>query len=184
MYNHVYQLTHDMDCFFVLNGTPVHIATNGGIVPSSLGTVSEMQANQTQVAQMGRRFNFSLNKEFLSTLDAGEFPSREDILSLDLKTRSFEELFENSEYQDIPFHWKVYSHSFAEMATKGFWSFDRTGELRVDFDYYTLIAWPTDANAENKTLLGPRFEIPCCREWYKRPYLEGIELFGPLEMMK
>ena len=29
MYNHVYQLTHDMDCFFVLNGDATHIATNG-----------------------------------------------------------------------------------------------------------------------------------------------------------
>ena len=50
MYHYDYQATHDMDCFFLLNGTPIHVATNGGFVPSAWGIVSEVRAMQHAVA--------------------------------------------------------------------------------------------------------------------------------------
>ncbi|MBP5638768.1 MAG: hypothetical protein J6X55_04790 [Victivallales bacterium] len=164
-----------MDCFFVLNGTPVHVATNGGIVHARLGTVAELKANQNMVARMEGRFRFSLNSGFLSTLDAEDFPSREELGGLGLKEPLFETLFENTEYSDVPFHWKVYSHSFVEMARKGFWSFDRIGEGRFGLDDYMLVAWPADMSIENKSLIGPRFEMECCEDWPRGPVLKGVE---------
>lgn len=177
MYNYAYQLTHDMDCYFVLNGAPVHVASNGGIVSPKIGTVAELQDMQTQVAQMEGEYKYSLNIPFLSSLDVEDFPSREDLLYLNDEDIPFEHLFNNEEYEIIPFHWKVYCHSFVEMARKGFWSFDRIGKWRYGIDDYMLVAWPSDQNVENKRLVGKRFEMESCKDWPRMPYLNGREWF-------
>lgn len=166
MYNHVYQLTHDMDCFFVLNGDATHIATNGGMVPAKLGTVEELRVIQTKVANMERAFGYDLNMDYLSTLQAEDFPSQQELADVGKGENLFESLFENDEYRDIPFHWKVYSHSFVEMARKGFWSFDRVGIMPNGMDVYMLIAWPK--YSDRKALLpcvGHEFKLEDCNLW-------------------
>lgn len=166
MYNHVYQLTHDMDCFFVLNGYATHIATNGGIVPAKLGTVEELRAMQTQVANIEGTLMYGLNTDYLGTLQADDFPSRQVLEDVGKELNVIKDMFGNDEYSDIPFHWKVYSHSFVEMARKGFWSFDRVGVMPNGMDVYMLIAWPT--YSEKKTLLpriGHQFELRDYNLW-------------------
>ena len=49
MYSTAYQVTHDIEYFFVLNGYPTHLASNGGILPGKLGTISELQNVQMAV---------------------------------------------------------------------------------------------------------------------------------------
>ena len=65
MYNHDYLVTHDLDCFFVMNGAKTHIATNGGIVHPKIGTVEELRAMQTQVANIEVIFLYSRLQIFL-----------------------------------------------------------------------------------------------------------------------
>lgn len=158
MYNHIYQLTHDMDCFFVMNGYPIHIDTNGGIMPARLGTVEEIRAMQTQVANMKEEYDFVLNTGYLNTLNIEDFPSEEELRQLDVELPLYDRIFSNDTYSNIPFHWKVYSQSFAEMARNGFWSFDRMGQTDDGVDVYVLVARPTDVKLEGKPMVGYRFE--------------------------
>lgn len=186
MYNHDYQLTHDMDCFFVLNGIPVHIATNGGIVPTKLGSVEELQSMQRNVANMEGSNKFGLNTSYLFTLNAEEFPSQEDLSRIDVDKQAFGTLFNDSEYSNIPFHWKVYSHSFVEMAKKGFWSFDRIGETPNGIDMYVLVAWPTNIKEGETIHIGHQFVVDIDDDWCKNAglnrYWELIEIINVAKM--
>lgn len=161
MYNHDYLVTHDLDCFFVMNGAKTHIATNGGIVHPKIGTVEELRAMQTQVANMEGTHDFFLNSGYLSLLEASDFPSQEDLMRLDLDNRQlFErELFEGTEYAELPFHQKLYCSSFVEMARKGFWSLDRVGIMPDGTDAYMLIAWPKGENDSDGIEVGHSFSL-------------------------
>lgn len=63
----------------MLNGDATHIATNGGMVPAKLGTVEELRVMQTKVANMERAFGYDLNMDYLSTLQAEDFPSQQEL---------------------------------------------------------------------------------------------------------
>lgn len=170
MYNHDYLVTHDLDCFFVLNGIRTHFASNGGIVHPKIGTVDEIRAMQSQVANMEGVLKFKLNTEYLSSLSEEDFPRQEEIDEIirgDERTVYDFSIFEGSGYADIPFHWKLYSYSFAEMASKGFWSFDRVGVMPYGSDAYMLVAWPAEKQIGNRTAVGHQFELDyfgdyCC----------------------
>lgn len=161
MYNHDYLATHDLDCFFVINGNRTHIATNGGIVHPKIGTVEELRAMQTQVANMEVTHDFFLNRGFLSLLEVSDFPSQEDLMRVDLDDRRLFErdLFEGTEYADLPFHQKLYCSSFVEMARKGFWSFDRVGTMPDGTDTYMLIAWPKGDKVSDGIEVGHKFTL-------------------------
>lgn len=165
MYNQIYQLTHDMDCFFVLNGIPTHFASNGCIVPSKLGTIEELREMQVSVAKMDGCCGFELNWGYLSRLNAEDFPNEEDMKIDELDNPIKGRLFGDTEFQNIPFHWKLYSHSFAEMATKGYWSFDRIGEDEKGRDQFVLIAWPKDKKKKVKKPVCNHFIIDSFSGW-------------------
>ena len=162
MYNHAYQLTHDLDCFFVLNGCQTHLASNGGIIHPKIGTVAELREMQSQVANMQGSHKFKLNTAYLSTLDAADFPNPQEIArladesELSLFDNSF---FSESEYAEIPFSQKLYSNSFVEMARKGFWSFDRVGTMPNGIDAYILVAWPDNTETSNNVIIGHQFYL-------------------------
>ena len=177
MHNHAYQLTHDMDCFFVIDGHPIHIATNGGLVSSKLGTVEELIEQQTVVAKLECSFEYELNIGFLESLSAEDFPTREELADKDRESLYFEGLFENEQYHNIPIHWKLYSHSFVEMAKKGFWSFDRVGDNEDGTDMYVLVARPKYNGTKNRIKVGRQLYY----DWYR-----GWPIYfpwGPLPLM-
>ena len=177
MHNHAYQLTHDMDCFFVINGHPIHIATNGGIVSSKLGTVEELIEQQTIVAKLKSSYEYELNTAFLATLVAEEFPTREELADIDRESLYFEGLFENEQYHNIPYHWKLYSRSFVEMAQKGFWSYDRVDGT----DMYVLVAGPKNTETENKIKVGHQFLVEPYWGWLMPLYLGYLPLMDIIE---
>ena len=159
MHNHAYQLTHDMDCFFEINGYPIHIATNGGIVSSKLGTVEELIEQQSVVTKLEHSFDYELNTAFLESLSIEDFPTDRDFAEIDREFLYFDGLFENERYHNIPFHWKLYSHSFVEMAKKGFWSYDRVDVNEYGTDMYVLVASPKYNGTKNKIQVGHQFFI-------------------------
>ena len=162
MYNHDYQVTHDLDCFFILNGNRTHIASNGGIVHPKIGTVEEIRAMQSQVAKMEGARRFVLNTEYLSSLSEEDFPRQEEIDELmnGNESPAYDyNIFEESGYGNIPYHWKLYSYDFAEMAGKGFWSFDRVGIFPNGLDAYMLVARPSETQTENRVEIGHQFKV-------------------------
>ena len=162
MYNHDYLVTHDLDCFFVINRNRTHIATNGGIVHPKIGTVEEIRAMQLQVANMEASPKFVLNTEYLSSLSEEDFPRQEvmeEIIGKRENSAFNNSIFAESGYEDIPYHWKLYSYSFAEMARKGFWSFDRVGIMPNGADAYMLVAWPSGIKTGNSVEVGHHFQL-------------------------
>ncbi len=185
MYNHDYLVTHDLDCFFVLNGNRTHFASNGGIVHPKIGTVEEIRAMQSQVANMEGTIKFKLNTEYLSSLSEEDFPRQEEIYEIirgnDRPLYDFG-IFNGSEYADIPFHWKLYSYSFAEMAMKGFWSFDRVGAMPYGSDAYMLVAWPAEKQIGNRVEVGHQFELDDFEDY--RCYCEMSCCWPLMEMIR
>lgn len=165
MYSHKYQLTHDMDCYFNLNGFPIHIATNGGLVPDSLGTVGELQEIQRLVTQIDATQAYELNREYLSRLDRNSFPTQEEWNEFELDLPARFSVFDERDYE-LPFHWLLYSLSFVENARKGFFSFDRIATTWAGYDIYQLIAWPKSFHLSNSLNVGNHFRLKDCDDYY------------------
>ena len=140
MYSIEYQLTHDIDYFFIQDfgdeAKPIHIASNGGVLPDRLGSMAFIQNCQNQAYSLPMQFDYVLNMNYLNQLNAEDFPQEED--------NQF------NDRVDLPFHLKVYAYSFVEMARRGFWSFDRLTEYSTQDMYnarnlssvYQLVAYP------------------------------------------
>lgn len=137
MYNSQYQYTHDIDWFFMNGKMPIHVASNGGLLPNNIYKAIDLQNLQTKVEAMIPTSRFQLNS------NAIEYYVRRNYDNLD------DEFFENLEFpaypkdidfpEDTPSWLKAYAWSFAKMAQRGFYSFDRD----VNTGQYFLVAMPT-----------------------------------------
>ena len=151
MYSIEYQLTHDIDYFFVQdfgNETKsIHIASNGGVMPDRLGSMAFIQNCQNQAFNLSMQFDYVLNMDYLNQLNAEDFPSIEEMAESDFMNTPHYTQFDNT---NLPHHIKLYAYSFVEMARRGFWSFDRltdgSGEDMLNSEdranIYKLIARP------------------------------------------
>ncbi len=171
MYRPIYQVTHDIDCFFVMNGWPIHFASNGGVLPGKLGTISDLQDMQIAAQELPMQYDFELNWVYLDTLNSEDFPTEEEMAETGfLNTEHFTQ-FNNIE--NIPFHVKLYVHSFVEMAKRGFWSFDRLTDTLENESYgngvasvYQLIAWPNSDKDSISIKLGHKFSLKNYNPFY------------------
>lgn len=114
----LYQITHDIDWFCVINHVPIHIASNGGRIPDFY---------------FNRRMLFRVQNfvEQLPMIGDAE-PIDSDVVHQEYSRG----LVKNSESQR-----EDYYRSFMEMACRGFYSYDRIdiGEGR---SRYILVAKP------------------------------------------
>lgn len=151
MYSIEYQLTHDIDYFFVQDfgdeAKPIHIASNGGVMPDRLGSMAFIQNCQNQAFDLPMQFDYVLNMDYLNQLNAEDFPSIEEMAESDFMNTLHYTQFDNT---NLPHHIKLYAYSFVEMARRGFWSFDRltdgSGEDMLNSEdranIYQLVARP------------------------------------------
>ena len=126
MYSIEYQLTHDIDYFFVQDfgdeAKSIHIASNGGVMPDRLGSMVFIQNCQNLPFALPMQFDYVLNMNYLNQLTAEDFPSIEEMAESGFMITNHYTQFDNT---DLPHHIKLYAYSFVEMARRGFWSFDR-----------------------------------------------------------
>lgn len=152
MYSIDYQVTHDIDYFFVMQTMertrPIHIASNGGVMPDKLGSMAFIQKTQNEAFVLPFQFSYELNMDYLNQLNVEDFPLEEDVAESGfLQTEHYTQF---NDRIDLPFHLKVYAYSFVEMARRGFWSFDRLTEYSTQDMYnarklsniYQLVAYP------------------------------------------
>lgn len=151
MYSIEYQLTHDIDYFFIQDfgdeAKPIHIASNGGVIPDRLGSMSFIQNCQKQAFALPMQFDYVLNMEYLNQLNTEDFPSIEEIAESGFMNTDHYTQFDNL---NLHHHAKLYAYSFVEMARRGFWSFDRltdgSGEDMLNSgdraNIYQLVASP------------------------------------------
>ena len=148
MYNIDYQVTHDIDYFFIKDEKPIHIASNGGVLPDKLGSKTFVQKTQNVAYSLPMQFGYELNMDYLNQLNAEDFPTEAEMAE-----SGFLQLDHYRQFDDtnLPFHIKLYAYSFVEMARRGFYSYDRLTDYSTDGLYnlsdessvYQLIASPT-----------------------------------------
>lgn len=110
-----YMLTHDIDWFCVVNGSYVHVASAGGILPEEMRDRDELRRLQYEVSQAQDLFNddeIEYNEKFLSNR-FGNGKGRED-----------------------------YVRTFRDMAKKGFISMDRTNVSDPESNIYHVVCCP------------------------------------------
>jgi len=175
MYSIDYQVTHDIDYFFVMQTMekemPIHIASNGGVMPDKLGSMAFIQESQNAAFALPLQFDYELNMDYLNQLNAEDFPLEEDVAESGfLQTEHYNQF---NDRVDLPFHLKVYAYSFVEMARRGFWSFDRLTEYSTQDMYnarnlssvYQLVAYPkiTEDVVAQLPYVGHVFRSDSCR---------------------
>ena len=127
----------------MINGIPVHLASNGGHLPADSYTVDSLVALQHRVANMESQYECRVNTDFLTNyLQRGDFyPNLDELKEVEFRSM-LPEFFElTDDIRGLSREIVVYSWSFIEMAKKGFFSFDR-GQSDNGIDYYHLVAWP------------------------------------------
>lgn len=70
-YNKAYQLTRDIDWFFQLNNTPIHVASAGGKLPNQINDRTQLQKQQHLVSTLpdiNTIAGIRINDEFIKEL--------------------------------------------------------------------------------------------------------------------
>lgn len=126
-----YQRTHDIDWFCMIDSVPVHIASNGGLIPPDI-LARENFAVQTEVYNMPCIF------------------SEDDVVVREeyIRARAFSN---NRNFSKDAY--RSYVKSFVDMARKGFVSLDRidVGEPveRSEDERYIVVAYPKQSSSSN-----------------------------------
>lgn len=128
-YSKEYLSTHDIDWFCFINDKPIHAASNGGNLPDKIND-REINSNNQIIAYKSDHI-YSVNEVETNT---------EYIINKLRKSKR--------EYSELELSKMVnnYLRTFIDMATRGFYSFDRVDDSESD-EYY-LIAWPKNNNKD------------------------------------
>lgn len=133
MYDEAYIQSHDIDWFCVLNGIPIHVASNGGVLPDLINNWEQLRRIQHEVSRMENICSLNeliYNEDFLRQFDGNNLARRN------------------------------YVSSFQQMSLKGFWSFDRTSLESIDDNRCHLVCKPVKEYSLPTQVLNilPRFE--------------------------
>lgn len=123
-----YMLTHDIDWFFIIEGNPVHLASNGSLLPITIDK-QDLRSLQEFVTFHPSRYDSEQIRYCEENLAIIANQSQENI------SRG-----EGEEFQDIEFDRERYIASFAVFAQKGLGSYDWNEQLHR----YLLIAAPAE----------------------------------------
>jgi len=160
MYSRIYQLTHDIDWFCIINNYPIHIASNGGMLPN-IYRREKLREIQSLIEQLPVICEYPRIGQSFSLFDAMQLEKYPVI--------------ENKKYKQIQpadkskMAREMYINSFVTMAKRGFYSFDRyiPGSNFKIGDAYHLVAYPDNPldaiNVLNNKLahiLIPDFTLP------------------------
>ena len=147
MYRLNYQYNHDIDWFCRINGLPVHLASNGGVLPGRSYTIKNLVALQHKVANMKQTFRCAVNSDYLlEYLKQGKYYAElENISEAGVRSLLPESFEIANEVAKLSSTLLIYGWSFIEMAKRGFFSFDR----REEDGLYHLVAWPADFDKQS-----------------------------------
>ena len=137
-YSKTYQLTHDIDWFCKIGNTPMHFASNCGLLPKKVNDKERNKRIQEQVSLMDNvvdsREHIAINKEYV-------------------RARLGDNIVEGG--------YENYVRTFVNMAMKGFVSCDRVLDIE---DTYIWIAKP-DKEFELGIEGIPSYEAGICQNY-------------------
>lgn len=143
MYPHHYLLSHDIDWFALVDGIPVHVASNGGLLPRDSYKISQLTSIQNSIQRIEGRYRVGMNVEYLERY----LRATESYPGIDEMTPEEFRLMLPEGYdidRNLSRSLQAYTWSFLQIAAKGFWSFDRIGDDQSDHAFYHLVAWPNE----------------------------------------
>ena len=81
MYHHHYLLSHDINWFALVDGIPVHVASNGGLLPQNSYKISELTRIQHIVHRLEGRYKVGMDVEYLESYLRGmeSYPGIDDL---------------------------------------------------------------------------------------------------------
>ena len=136
MYQKNYQYTHDIDWFCVFKNRPIHLASNGGLLPATYN-IKDIVKIQHIVSGMPTICDYTLNESYVKGVVKQLSMTHLEDLSEDEEKLLYPESM-NFMGKQLSIKEKAYCWSFIEMAQKGFYSYDRS----VDDNMYYLVASP------------------------------------------
>lgn len=148
--NTIYTKTHDIDWFYIISGTPIHVASAGGELPLGIKSLKELRMCQRLIDELPPEAEVILNKRYVSQIiqkdyrefEGNLFPPKNDL---------------NPDMDDtLSLAEKCYYNTFFSMAQRGFYSFDRNIDVDgEDKELYHLVAKPKrEVNMEKIQKLG------------------------------
>lgn len=150
IYTDEYLSSHDVDWFCMIDGFPIHAASNGGNLP-------EIIKNNRLNSVEKQDYAYSLEQVF-------------DIKDIEINNSYLDYLFHDTEkykpYELIEMR-SNYLRTFVDMARRGFYSFDRCNYEEFEDDRYVLVAWPRKADEKQyndilDNLRGIELAYSCC----------------------
>ena len=155
MYRKMILQSLDVDWFVVINDIPIHIASNGGYIPQETYRVDDLKRIYAEVLLLKESFKEDVDSSYIKGLSGYEYMESEGYKSL-LKGKR----------DPVQEKIALYSETFAEMARRGFYSFDRIDRISESGEeLYRLIAWP----------LNSRKTLPNCCFGAEIPLVQWIE---------
>ena len=129
--------SHDLDLFFFVGEYPIHIATNGGPIPSLVDFEQLMEMRKKVIALpiLNERCRVNTENSHLRMM-------RENIVGNRNEDRELRNVY--TEWLDPESRQTLYLEGFCEIAFKGFFSFDRKITNVENDTVYELVAGPTN----------------------------------------
>lgn len=139
MIDSLYCQTHDIDWFCIINGKPIHVASNGGELPLCFNKqmiftqrqyvldLPDIEGNEVSVIE-SKYLNDTISEKY-------QYWSR--IRENEEVAQDFMAIF--GEFNSR----KLYLRSFIQMAKKGFYSFDRIDNHEGDSGFYQMLLRPS-----------------------------------------
>lgn len=152
-----FQKLNDIDWFCILDGTPIHVASAGDLLPDMYAdykSVAFMKSILKSILTLPLVFCYKLNDNYLDNhvLNEGyEYLGEHD----NPIGQDMDDDWLNIMTHNEPLPKKLYSTSFVEMARRGFYSFDKTENKEGE---YHLVAYPLNGTIDVQSIDVPYVE--------------------------
>ena len=133
MYNKNEQATCNIDWFCYINDYPIHVASNGSLLPKKFSTVKRFEAAWEYVNSINEVYEPEFSLDFITSSKAYDYI---EYFFLQNHVRHF--LPEWLKKLNLSLEQMLYARHFLIAARKGFYSFGWDEKN----NYFRLIAWP------------------------------------------
>lgn len=144
-YKSSYQKTHDIDWFFIFQDIPVHVGSNGGVIPDSIDCGDNLRFQKQVYSRINQYSEVPIIVEIdnLREYVPELFIEDEDDYEL-RELLSVEGIILPYEVSEYPLAVQMYCKSFVDMAKLGFVSMYRYDDDNLSNDHLIIIAKPVE----------------------------------------
>lgn len=128
------QIELNIDWFCYVNHYPIHVCSNGSLLPKNFSTVNRINETCNYVNKMKCMFNAKINNDFVQEIRDFDYLENLEVVSYVERILPKEMISKELTLSQNLFLW-----SFLEAAKRGFFSFWWDDEIGV----FRLLSWPS-----------------------------------------